>query len=82
MRQCFKLVGRIGWPESEVQKLADMYFNTLNSAPMGLSMHIIEVFCEELAKVIDLSLLNLYFTNYTYLNFPNNGLKLKQNFLL
>uniref|UniRef100_A0A1B6F737 Ribosomal RNA processing protein 1 homolog n=1 Tax=Cuerna arida TaxID=1464854 RepID=A0A1B6F737_9HEMI len=51
MRQSFELVARIGWPKDEVQQLSDVYYRTLNTAPLGLNMHITEVFCEELAKV-------------------------------
>lgn len=52
MRQSFELVARLGWSTNEVQQLADVYQKTLTTAPMGLNMHIAEVFCEELAKVI------------------------------
>uniref|UniRef100_A0A1B6I949 Ribosomal RNA processing protein 1 homolog n=1 Tax=Homalodisca liturata TaxID=320908 RepID=A0A1B6I949_9HEMI len=51
MRQSFELVARSGWSKDQVQQLSDVYYRTLNAAPLGLSMHIIEVFCEELAKV-------------------------------
>uniref|UniRef100_A0A1B6MJI1 Ribosomal RNA processing protein 1 homolog n=1 Tax=Graphocephala atropunctata TaxID=36148 RepID=A0A1B6MJI1_9HEMI len=51
VRQSFELVARIEWPEEQVQQLADVYYKTLSAAPLGLNMHIIEIFCEELAKV-------------------------------
>lgn len=60
MRQSFELVARLGWPTNEVQQLVDIYQKTLTTAPMGLSMHIIEVFCEELAKVMSLLLSHKY----------------------
>ncbi|XP_054257200.1 ribosomal RNA processing protein 1 homolog A-like [Macrosteles quadrilineatus] len=51
IRQSLELVARSGWRDSEVKQLTHVYHQTLTSAPMGLNMHIIEVFCEELAKV-------------------------------
>lgn len=44
-------MSKIDWRTEEVKSLADYFYKILTTAPIGLCMHIVEIYCEELAKV-------------------------------
>lgn len=40
------------WDKKDVKALADMYYCVLSeNSSLGLKLHLIEIYCEELAKV-------------------------------
>uniref|UniRef100_A0A1B6CAA2 Ribosomal RNA processing protein 1 homolog n=1 Tax=Clastoptera arizonana TaxID=38151 RepID=A0A1B6CAA2_9HEMI len=52
VRQSFVLIQKVNWNDEDVTYLADMYFGVLSQAnTLGLKLHLIEIYCEELAKI-------------------------------
>lgn len=66
IRQSLVLVSKTDWRAEDVKNLADYIYKVLSTAPIGLCMHIVEVFCEELAKVGEGKLSNYTIVTLVY----------------
>ncbi|KAK9507678.1 hypothetical protein O3M35_007481 [Rhynocoris fuscipes] len=51
IRQTFKVIEKFEWKKKQISKLAEALKTAFTNAPLGLLMHVCEIYLEELAKV-------------------------------